>query len=268
MTTNQVGLSIDEYLRRRLMPAEVAIPRLVGIDMYGSSIPVSQVGGDLVEYVNFQQRYDIDARIARALRLAKEYLEPTPDDQLPRNLVDMHVEWMRSKPGSNGEDRAQYRKAKASEQLRIAEDLQALHTTAGVHLVDAQGHDIISAKIASTVHDTFQAFILSELDRNGKTTPDMFERINLRLAESVTARNALGCDKDENWRENATMLYGEIRPNGHFHFVDFGHPPPLIFSTKYGMFMEVCRSCIVQFLPLGMTITVGSHELRQKHFNG
>jgi serine phosphatase RsbU (regulator of sigma subunit) len=254
MTTNQVGLSIDEYLRRRLMPAEVAIPRLIGIDMYGSSIPAGQVGGDLVEYVNFQQRYDIDARIARALRLSKEYLEPIFDGQLPRNLVDTHVEWMQSKPCSNGEDRAQYRKAKASEQLRIAEDLQALHTTAGVLLVDAQGHDIISAKIASTVHDTFQAFILSELDRNGKTTPDMFERINLRLAESVTARNALGCDKDENWRENATMLYGEIRPNGHFRFVDFGHPPPLIFSAKCGMFMEVCKSRIVQFPPLGMTI--------------
>jgi hypothetical protein len=54
-----------------------------------------------------------------------------------------------------------------------------------VLLVDAQGHDIISAKIASTVHDTFHAIMLADLDRNGKTTPDMFEKINLRLAESV-----------------------------------------------------------------------------------
>ena len=58
--------------------------------------------------------------------------------------------------------------------------------------MDAQGHGIISAKIASTVHDTFHALMLAELDRNGKTTPDMFEKINLRLAQSVTARNALG----------------------------------------------------------------------------
>jgi hypothetical protein len=82
-----------------------------------------------------------------------------------------------------------------------------------VLLVDAQGYDIISAKIASTVHDTLQAFI-----RHRRTTLDMFERINLRMAESVTPRNALGCDKDENWRENATMLYGEICPNGPFPF--------------------------------------------------
>jgi hypothetical protein len=69
-----------------------------------------------------------------------------------------------------------------------------------------------------------------------------------------TARNALGCDPDESWRENATMLYGEIHPNGHFRFVDFGHPPPFIFSAESEAFMEICTSCIVQFLPLGMAI--------------
>ena len=31
--------SIDEYLRKRLMPVEGAIPQLAGIDMYGNSIP-------------------------------------------------------------------------------------------------------------------------------------------------------------------------------------------------------------------------------------
>jgi serine phosphatase RsbU (regulator of sigma subunit) len=266
MKTLQLELGIDEYLRKRLTPAEVSIPQLAGIDMYGSSLPAGQVGGDLVEYVNFQQRYDIDARIARALKLSLEYLERRPEGRLPRNLVDVHVEWMQSKPDFRHADVAEYRKAKSSEQLRIAEDLQALHTTAGVLLVDAQGHDIISAKIASTVHDTFQAFILSDLDRHGRTTPDMFERINLRMAESVTPRNALGCDENENWRENATMLYGEICPNGHFRFVDFGHPPPLVFSAQCGRFMEICKSSIVQFLPLGMTIPE-DHPDRNKYLS-
>ena len=243
MKTLQPELGIDQYLRKRLTPSEVSIPQLAGIDMYGSSVPAGQVGGDLVEYINFQQRYDIDARIARALRLSSEYLEHLPEGLLPRNLVDAHVEWMKSKPDFSDADAMQYRAAKRSEQLRIAEDLQALHTTAGVLLVDAQGHDIISAKIASTVHDTFQAFILSELDRNGKTTPDMFERINLRMAASLTPRNALGCDEDENWRENATMLYGEIRPNGHFRFVAFGHPLPLVFSAQCGSRREQKSMC-------------------------
>ena len=52
--------TIDEYLRKRLMPVEGAIPHLQGIEMYGNSIPAGTVGGDLFEYINFQQRYDID----------------------------------------------------------------------------------------------------------------------------------------------------------------------------------------------------------------
>ena len=57
--------SIDEYLRERLMPVEGAIPQIPGFEMFGNSIPVGTVGGDLFEYINFQQRYDIDARIQR-----------------------------------------------------------------------------------------------------------------------------------------------------------------------------------------------------------
>jgi hypothetical protein len=44
MATPEVELTIDEYLRKRLMPVEGAIPQLAGIDMYGNSIPASPVG--------------------------------------------------------------------------------------------------------------------------------------------------------------------------------------------------------------------------------
>lgn len=245
---------------------EGAIPQLAGIDMYGNSIPAGAVGGDLFEYINFQQRYDIDARIERALKRSKEYLEVLPKAQTPRNSVDAHVKWLQSKPDYSDAVAAEYRRAKRSEQLRIAEDLHELHTTAGVLVVDAEGHGIISAKIASTVHDTFHAFMLSELDRNGKTTPDMFEKINLRLAQSVTARNTLGCDKDDNSREIATMLYGEIRPSGHFRFVNFGHPPPLVFSAEYEKFMEIGGARMARFLALGLEIPE-DHPDRTKYIS-
>ena len=163
--------SIDEYFRKRLMPVEGVIPQLAGIDMYGNSIPAGSVGGDLFEYINFQQRYNIDARIAAALKRSKQYLEPLPKGQTPRNSVDEHVQWLKSKPGYNSAAAAEYRRAKSSEQLRIAENLQELYTTAGVLLVDTQGHGIISAKIASTVHDTFHALMLAELDRTEKQHP-------------------------------------------------------------------------------------------------
>src|SRR5439155_12505242 len=190
----QMEPGIDEYLRKRLMPVEGAIPHLSRTDMYGNSIPAGSVGGDLFEYINFQQRYNIDARIASALRLSREYLEPLPDGQIPRNSVDEHVQWLGSKSNPSDVREAEYRRAKSSEQLMVADNLHELYTTAGVFLVDAQGHGIISAKIASTIHDTFHAFILTELDRYGKTTPKLFEDINVRLAQSVTARNALGRD--------------------------------------------------------------------------
>jgi serine phosphatase RsbU (regulator of sigma subunit) len=258
--------SIDEYLRKRLMPVEGVIPQLAGIDMYGNSIPAGSVGGDLFEYINFQQRYNIDARITGALKRSNQYLQPLLKGEIPRNSVDEHVQWLKSKPGYNSAAAAEYRRAKSSEQLRIAENLQELYTTAGVLLVDAQGHGLISAKIASTVHDTFHALMLAELDRHGKTTPDIFEKINLRLAQSVTARNALGRDENDSSREIATMLYGEIRPGGYFRFVNFGHPPPLVFSAEYERFMEIDKARMVQFVALGLEIPEDNPD-RNKYFS-
>jgi len=257
---------IDEYLRKRLMPVEGAIPHLSRTDMYGNSIPAGSVGGDLFEYINFQQRYNIDARIASALRLSREYLEPLPDGQIPRNSVDEHVQWLGSKSNPSDVREAEYRRAKSSEQLMVADNLHELYTTAGVVLVDAQGHGIISAKIASTIHDTFHAFILTELDRYGKTTPKLFEDINVRLAQSVTARNALGRDAHDESREIATMLYGEIRPEGHFRFVNFGSPPPLVFSAEYGRFIPMNTDHLVQFPALGLEIPE-DHPDRNKYFS-
>ena len=248
------------------MPVEGVIPRLTGIEMYGNSVPAESVGGDLFEYINFQQRYNIDARIATARRLAETYLQPLPEGAVPRNEIDMHVQWMESRPGFRPEDAVQYRRAKSSEQLRVAENLEEHFTTAGVLLVDAQGHGLIAAKIASTVHDTFHAFMLSELDHSGKVTIEFLEKINLRLAQSVTARNALGRTTDSISREIATMLYGEIRPHGSFRFVNFGHPPPLVFSSEYGRFMELNKRDMVQFPALGLEIPE-DHPDRSLYFS-
>jgi serine phosphatase RsbU (regulator of sigma subunit) len=267
--------SIDEYLRERLMPVEGAIPHIPDIEMFGNSIPVGTVGGDLFEYINFQQRYDIGARIQRAQRLAKEFLDPLPPGVPVRNSVDDQVQWLKGTPDYNPEMETEYRFARSSEQTRVAQDLHDLYTTAGVLVVDAQGHGIISAKIASTVHDTFHALMLTELDRYGRTTPELFENLNLRLAQSVTARNALGIEGKPNAREIATMLYGEVRPGGLFRFVNFGHPPPLVFSAEFSRLMKIDEARMVQFLPLGLQLPEDhpdrkkylSMSLRQREFN-
>jgi serine phosphatase RsbU (regulator of sigma subunit) len=265
MSSEHTDLSIDDYLRERLMPVEGSIPHIPGIEMYGSSVPVETVGGDLFEYINFQQRYDIDARIQQALKLSEEFLDPLPAGATPRNSVDDHLQWMRSRPDYRSEMEVEYRSARSSEQVRVAEALNELHSTAGVLLVDAQGHGLISAKIASTVHDTFHAFMLSELDHYGTTTPELFENLNLRLAQSVTARNALGVS-EENAREIATLLYGEVHPYGYFRFVNFGHPPPLVFSAEYRKFVVLDKDRMVQFLPLGLQIP-SDHPDRKRYFS-
>src|SRR4029434_1234600 len=76
MTNEHTDLTIDKYLRERLMPVEGSIPHISGIEMYGNSVAVESVGGDLFEYINFQQRYDIEVRIHQALNLSKEFLDP------------------------------------------------------------------------------------------------------------------------------------------------------------------------------------------------
>jgi serine phosphatase RsbU (regulator of sigma subunit) len=262
----EIEAGIDEYLRRRLMPVEGAIPHLQGIEMYGNSIPAGTVGGDLFEYINFQQRYDIGARIQRALKLSQEFLHSHGLSGPGYNSVDELIEWLTRQPDYAPELETGYRRARSLEQLRVAQDLDDLYSTAGVLLVDAQGHGLISAKIASTVHDTFHAFMLCELDLHGKTTPDLFEQINIRLARSVTARNALGRSENESAREIATMLYGEVRPSGHFRFVNFGHPPPLLFSTERRKFEEIDRDRMVQFLPLGLEVPE-DHPDRKRYFS-
>ena len=265
MNIEHADLNIDEYLRERLMPVEGSIPQISGIEMYGNSVPVETVGGDLFEYINFQQRYDISARIQQALKLSKEFLDPLPSGTTPRNSVDDHVQWLKSRPDYESEMEVEYRFARSSEQIRVAEALNDLYSTAGVLLVDAQGHGLIAAKIASTVHDTFHAFMLSDLDHHGTTTPELFENLNLRLAHSVTARNALGVN-EENAREIATMLYGEVHPYGYFRFVNFGHPPPLVFSAEYRKFVELDKARMVQFLPLGLQIP-SDHPDRKRYFS-
>src|SRR5215469_5366342 len=121
--------SIDEYLRERLMPVEGVIPHIPGIEMFGNSIPAGTVGGDLFEYINFQQRYNLDARVQRALKRSKEYLEPLPTGEVPRNSVDDQVEWLKSRPGYRPETEIEYRAARSSEQVRVAEDLHELYST-------------------------------------------------------------------------------------------------------------------------------------------
>jgi len=56
-----------EDIARYLVPEPGDLPRLQGIDIWGGTFPLSgTVGGDHLIYVDFKQRFDLDARIRRA----------------------------------------------------------------------------------------------------------------------------------------------------------------------------------------------------------
>jgi serine phosphatase RsbU (regulator of sigma subunit) len=62
-----------QYLAQRLTPTAGAVPRIPGIEIHGVTLPLNGVaGGDLLTYVDFQERFDLDARIRRALSQGRE----------------------------------------------------------------------------------------------------------------------------------------------------------------------------------------------------
>jgi hypothetical protein len=62
-----------EHLALSLIPEAGAIPRITNADIHGMTIPLNGVaGGDLISFVNFRERYDLDRRIARALAEGKD----------------------------------------------------------------------------------------------------------------------------------------------------------------------------------------------------
>ena len=62
------------------------------------------------------------------------------------------------------------------------------------------------------------------------------------------------------------MLYGEVHPRGHFRFVNFGHPPPLVFCADDRKFKAIDKSRMVQFLALGLQIPE-DHPDRRRYFS-
>jgi serine phosphatase RsbU (regulator of sigma subunit) len=67
-----------QYLAQHLAPEAGAIPRIPNVDIHGITLPLNGIaGGDLITYVDFQERYDLDARISRALSKGKEEMAQT-----------------------------------------------------------------------------------------------------------------------------------------------------------------------------------------------
>ncbi|MEO2197806.1 MAG: hypothetical protein ABGY72_17190, partial [bacterium] len=56
-----------QEIANQLLPEPGDVPKVQGVDVWGGTRPLTGVvGGDHIIYVDFKQRYDLDARIVRA----------------------------------------------------------------------------------------------------------------------------------------------------------------------------------------------------------
>jgi serine phosphatase RsbU (regulator of sigma subunit) len=62
-----------EYTALHLIPSPGAIPQIPGVDIYGITLPYNGIaGGDLITYVNFHERFDLDVRIQNAVAQGRD----------------------------------------------------------------------------------------------------------------------------------------------------------------------------------------------------
>jgi len=58
-----------EEIAKYLIPTPADVPSLPGIDIFGGTLPLNgTVGGDLLIYLDFKQRFDLEARIEKSAR--------------------------------------------------------------------------------------------------------------------------------------------------------------------------------------------------------
>ncbi|NIM11226.1 MAG: SpoIIE family protein phosphatase [Candidatus Aminicenantes bacterium] len=121
----------------------------------------------------------------------------------------------------------------------IVEKLELNKRRAGVLVADAAGHNITDALLSAMLHQAFLTGVQYELKDNGEVTADLFEILNTRFFNSSSITKFI------------TLIYGEIWDNGHFRFVNAGHPPPVVFSNKYDKLIKVCYEQVIHFPPIG-----------------
>ena len=69
-----------EEIARGVMPRSGSIPSLVGVEVYGETLPLNGiVGGDHLIYVDFNKRHDMEARIKLAEEAGRSDIAPNLD---------------------------------------------------------------------------------------------------------------------------------------------------------------------------------------------
>jgi serine phosphatase RsbU (regulator of sigma subunit) len=221
-TYNRIQHTLDELDKRvkHIKPLPGEVPELKGIEIFGETLPQEgTIGGDHIIYINFNKRYDIDARIRRK------------EEKWQDEMKEFSAEEQRNNP---------YILKKKQEKDKIIKSLNENRERAGVLVADVKGHDRSGSFIAGMLHQSFLTGVLYELKNYGKVTTKLFEKINTRFYNSSSMDDFF------------TMIYGEIFESGKFLFVSAGHPDPLVFCNKTDHFREIPIDKIVRYPPIGI----------------
>jgi serine phosphatase RsbU (regulator of sigma subunit) len=110
---------------------------------------------------------------------------------------------------------------------------------AGIALADVSGHRVTDALLSLMLHQAFLLGAIYELDFFGEITTRLFENLNARFFKSSSVGKFL------------TLVYGEISEEGKFRFISAAHPLPVIFSSKFDRFVDICPQTLTTFPPIG-----------------
>ncbi|MCK4764736.1 MAG: serine/threonine-protein phosphatase [Candidatus Aminicenantes bacterium] len=205
---------------KSIKPPPGEVPRLKDIEISGMSLAKEGVtGGDHIIYIDFNKRYDLNARKKKIEeKWQKEMKDFSPQEQLDNPYIQ---------------------KKKKEKDEKMA-GLKKNRTRAGVLVADVKGHDESGSFIVGMLHQSFLTGALYEMKTYGKITTNLFEKINTRFYNSSSVDDFF------------TMIYGEISENGKFLFISAGHPPPLVFSNEGDHFLDVPEDKIFNYPPIGV----------------
>ena len=199
------------------------------------------VGNELAELVQELENFEEIAR----------YLVPSPGDIPELDGIDVygkalplngivggdHIIYVDFKKRYDLEIRI--RTASAAGADLVSSKLESCRTKAGIAIADVSGHRITDALLALMLHQAFLLGARYELDQWGEITTRLFENLNTRFYKSSSVGKFL------------TLIYGEISEQGKFSFVSAAHPTPVVFSSKYDQFVEICPDALITYPPIG-----------------
>jgi hypothetical protein len=144
---------------------------------------------------------------------------------------------------------ARIQEAAGRGQQGTVQALCRLGLSGGILVADVAGHEFVDAMRALMLHQAFHTGALYEMDLNGEITVRLFEQINTRFLKSTTLRN-LEAERDSS--AFITLIYGEIANTGRFHFINAGHPLPLVFSREYDCFVDISPDRFISYPLIGL----------------